>query len=263
MHPYSVGTANSIIKKPRMSLSLPACRLLGERLIDSRRLWPVRRRRIRGVGRALRNRAAVPNMSQVVCWSERELWRGARDAFTGRIRLTGLPLNAGVALKKTTCDSSLMMYHNLKLVSLSLDMIFLADISYGIAVKRELPAIVAPTVNAAVPTLTRVAVAPIEERDSSKAVSGKPTNTRGGRDEGSRCPLASAEAANEGPSGCGWRLTYESELNRVFLDLVERDTNVLVMRIPRESLIKFLRSACDFAPARTLGGTEAQCDMLA
>jgi hypothetical protein len=143
-----------------------------------------------------------------------------------------------------------------------MDVILLGDISYGIAVRRDLPAIVARIESAPMPQLTRVAVSSIEERDPGKVVSGKPGYAWSGRNEGNRRPVASAEAANEGVRGCGWKLTYDGDLNRLFLDLVERDSNALVMRIPRESLVKFLRSV-SFASARPLGGSGAQCDLLA
>jgi hypothetical protein len=141
-------------------------------------------------------------------------------------------------------------------------MISLANISHADAMKRDLPAIVAFTIDGATPTLTSVAISPIEERDPGRAVSEKPTSTGRG-DEGSRRPLASEEATSEAASGCGWKLTYESDLNRVFLDLVERDSDALVMRIPPESLVKFLRSASDSARVRPPERSDARLDVVA
>jgi hypothetical protein len=141
-------------------------------------------------------------------------------------------------------------------------MISLANISHADAVKRDLPAIVAFTINGATPTLTLLALSPIEERDPGRAVSEEPTTGRG-KDDRSRRPLVSQEATSEAASGCGWKLTYESDLNRVFLDLVERDSDALVMRIPRKSLVRFLRSASDSASVRPPEMSDARLDVVA
>src|SRR5512144_1597538 len=100
-------------------------------------------------------------------------------------------------------------------------MISLADMRYGTPAERELPAVWALTGDRAAPSFTRAAVPPVEERDPGGAVSENPTDMGLAQEGGNGPPLASKEATRERASGCGWKLTYESELNRVFLDLVE------------------------------------------
>jgi hypothetical protein len=140
---------------------------------------------------------------------------------------------------------------------------FIADVSYQAIGRREAPTVAAPPGNTGAPTVTLLAVQPVEEWERSKSVSGKGPGTSGRQDDGSPSRPPSTEAGNEGGSGCAWRLTYESELKRVVLELVERDSNALVMRIPQESLVKFLRSASDFASVRPPERTDARFDVVA
>ena len=86
-------------------------------------------------------------------------------------------------------------------------------------------------------------------------MSGRLDDGRGG---------SSSELANEESVGCGWKLVYESELKQVFLDLVEHDSDTVVMRIPNEGLIRYLRSVADSGLSRRqASGREAQLDLVA
>jgi hypothetical protein len=49
----------------------------------------------------------------------------------------------------------------------------------------------------------------------------------------------------------------------MFLDLVERDSDTVVMRIPQESLVKFLRGATQSASSRRGATVERQLDLIA
>jgi hypothetical protein len=105
-----------------------------------------------------------------------------------------------------------------------------------------------------------VALPPVEAREGAKALSGE---ARGAKDDGGGPWPASTRAANGGPSGCTWKLVYESELKQMFLDLVERDSDTVVMRIPQESLVKFLRGATQSASSRRGATVERQLDLIA
>jgi hypothetical protein len=142
-------------------------------------------------------------------------------------------------------------------------MISFADSGYGFTAKPDASSAVAPAGNAAAPTITRVAISPVEAREGAKALSGEARSAIGRKDDGSSPWPASTRAANEGPSGCTWKLVYESELKQMFLDLVERDSDTVVMRIPQESLVKFLRGATQSASSRRGATVERQLDLIA
>ena len=139
------------------------------------------------------------------------------------------------------------------------------DISYGISGKRPVPAPVTLTGSASVtPAVTPVAVPPVETRQGSKAMSSQASGASGEPTDLNERRAASTPGANSDASvGCGWRLVYESELKQVFLDLVERDGETVVMRIPRESLVRFLRGVADAESARHSAAEQAQLDLLA
>ena len=95
-------------------------------------------------------------------------------------------------------------------------------------------------------------------------LSSEGSGASGDRSELDERLKASTPGANSDASvGCGWRLVYESELKQVFLDLVERDGETVVMRIPRESLVRFLRGVADAESARHSAAEQAQLDLLA
>jgi hypothetical protein len=138
-------------------------------------------------------------------------------------------------------------------------MTFVSDISHGIAGTRPVPAaVISAGIAFATATVTRVA-APVETREGNKAIcteaSGEPTDPK------DRRAASTPEPNSDASVGCGWRLVYESELKQVFLDLVERDSDAVVMRIPRESLVRFLRDVAAES-ARHSGADEAQLDLL-
>ena len=129
-----------------------------------------------------------------------------------------------------------------------------------------MPAAVTLTTSPSVtPVGTRVAVPPVETREGGQAMlSSEGSGASGDRSELDERLKASTPGANSDASvGCGWRLVYESELKQVFLDLVERDGETVVMRIPRESLVRFLRGVADAESARHSAAEEAQLDLLA
>ncbi|HYN38657.1 MAG TPA: hypothetical protein VES39_05350 [Rhodospirillales bacterium] len=72
--------------------------------------------------------------------------------------------------------------------------------------------------------------------------------TAGGADG----PAGAAAADGADAPGFSWRNVYDSELRKVFLDIVERGSERPVMRIPPESLVRFLRKM-----AETLSGGES------
>lgn len=111
------------------------------------------------------------------------------------------------------------------------------------------------------PTLTGVAAPPVEAREGARAFFGRGSGMSGRLDDGHGG--SSSELANEESLGCGWKLVYESELEQVFLDLVERDSDTVVMRIPNEGLIRYLRSVADSGLSRQGSGGEAQLDLVA
>lgn len=101
-----------------------------------------------------------------------------------------------------------------------------------------------------------------EAPQASKAGSGEASNARGERNASSRAP-ASMRVANEGLNAYSWKVVYESGLRQVFLELVERDSDMVVMRIPSENLARFLRNATDVASARHVTGRAPLLDMVA
>jgi hypothetical protein len=72
-----------------------------------------------------------------------------------------------------------------------------------------------------------------------------------------------ARVATEGPDTYSWQLVYESELKQVFVELVERDSDMVVMRIPSENLARFLRGATDAASAPHRTASVRRLDMMA
>ena len=68
---------------------------------------------------------------------------------------------------------------------------------------------------------------------------------------------------NEGLNAYSWKVVYESGLRQVFLELVERDSDMVVMRIPSENLARFLRSATDVTSGRHVTGRAPLLDMVA
>ena len=76
----------------------------------------------------------------------------------------------------------------------------------------------APPGNTAAPTVTLLAVQPVEEWERSKSVSEKVPGTSGRQDDGEPRPAASTEAGMKGRRLRveGW--AYESELRRVVLE---------------------------------------------
>lgn len=59
------------------------------------------------------------------------------------------------------------------------------------------------------------------------------------------------------------RIVYVDEADRLFLDVVNRDNDEVLMRIPSETLAKFLRQAESPMPATTEGQTAGALDTLA
>ena len=142
-------------------------------------------------------------------------------------------------------------------------MIVLADISYGVTAGRQLPAAIALAGGSDVESGVRPgAVPPVETREGTRTIfkeaRGEPM------DSDFRRPASMLGADNDTSLGCGWRLVYESELKQVFLDLVERDSDEVVMRIPHESLVRYLRSVADAESAQRSAVTgTASLDLLA
>lgn len=142
-------------------------------------------------------------------------------------------------------------------------MIVLADISYGLTAGRQLPAAIALAGGSDVASGLRPgAVPPVEAREGNRTISrearGEPT------DSDFRRPASMLAADNDTFVGCGWRLVYESELKQVFLDLVERDSDEVVMRIPHESLVRYLRNVAEAEYARhPAAAGQAPLDLLA
>ena len=144
-------------------------------------------------------------------------------------------------------------------------MTLLGDIGFGTGGKRHVPAPVTLTGSAFVTSVgTRVAVPPVETREGSQVISSQASGASGDPSELNERRAASTLGANSDASvGCGWRLVYESELKQVFLDLVERDGDTVMMRIPRESLVRFLRGVADAESARHSAAEDAQLDLRA
>jgi hypothetical protein len=140
-------------------------------------------------------------------------------------------------------------------------MLSFGDSGYGVMRRLEMPPSALAGSPAAGPTVTRVAVPPAEA-EGTKAASGKASDAGGGRD-GSGRPSASARMATKGPDTYSWQLVYESELKQVFVELVERDSDMVVMRIPSENLARFLRSATDAASGRHRTASVPRLDMVA
>ena len=125
-------------------------------------------------------------------------------------------------------------------------MIVLADISYGLAAGRELPPIALTGGSNVAPGVRPDPVPPVGARDGGKAISDEASGARGEpANPKDRRPASTSETNSDASGGCGWRLVYERELKQVFFDLVERDSDEVVMRIPHESLVRYLRSVAD------------------
>lgn len=141
-------------------------------------------------------------------------------------------------------------------------MLSFGDSGYGVMRGPDVPFPALAGNAAAAPTVTRAAAPPAEAPQASKAGSGEASNARGERNASSRAP-ASMRVANEGLNAYSWKVVYESGLRQVFLELVERDSDMVVMRIPSENLARFLRNATDVASARPVTGRAPLLDMVA
>ena len=143
-----------------------------------------------------------------------------------------------------------------------LTMLSFGNSGYGVMRGPDMPLPTLAGGAAAAPTVTRVAVSPAEAPEASKAASGEASDMGGARD-GSGRPSALVRAATEDLNGYSWKVVYESGLRQVFLELVERDSDMVVMRIPSENLAKFLRNATDVTSARHVSGRAPLLDMVA
>lgn len=143
-------------------------------------------------------------------------------------------------------------------------MTLLGDISYGIGGNDTCLRFIADRKPLRDAGRDARCVPPVETREGSQALSSQRTGASGEPNHLNKRRAASTPGANSDASvGCGWRLVYESELKQVFLDLVERDGETVVMRIPRESLVRFLRGVADAESAPHSAAEEAQLDLLA
>ena len=142
-------------------------------------------------------------------------------------------------------------------------MIVRADISYGVTAGRQLPAAIALAGGSDVASGVRPgAVPPVETREGRRTIfkeaRGEPT------DSDFRRPASMLGVDNDTSVGCGWRLVYESELKQVFLDLVERDSDEVVIRIPHERLVRYLLNVAEAESARrSAAAGKGPLDLLA